>query len=361
MPQNVIEIEGPEVFEHSDVWDRIALLRGNFFQSSTWSRAWWEYLEGRAELVSGLATRNGEIVGIAPMARIAFPLSRKVPLAVPVATLAGSIRGAADHLGMITEPGDDEVNRRLVEWVSRRFRGTLLIPNVPTDSIVSEVLAAKLRVVSSERCPQVRIDPGMAFDDLTAEWSKNRRKKLGQIRRRFGRMGGTTQWLDTRAQVDSHLSTVFELHEMRMADSGRSSAFTEDRDIESFHRSIARARGRQFGSWVQVASVDDQTVGALYGFRMGSTYHVYQSGWHPEWAEHSVGLVQYVAALEHVVEAGGRLFDMCRGADDYKLRLANAVSEENTYARLRGFSGAALGARYRLRGSEPSVSVEDDA
>jgi CelD/BcsL family acetyltransferase involved in cellulose biosynthesis len=205
----------------------------------------------------------------------------------------------------------------------------------------------------------------MSFRDVTASWTKNRRKTIGRRRREFAARGGELVWLDQPALVARALPHVFELHRVRRHSLGLPTGFGTTPNSRAFHERLAETDDETSGTWIQLARVGDEIVGALYGFRLGSTYSVYQSGWDPAWQDSSLGLVQYAAAFEHVVEHEGTCFDMCRGADAYKLRFATETKVEHSYIAPRTIAGHALRARLRLsswrreRSAPPSTAAED--
>ena len=272
-------------------------------------------------------------------------------MAVRAVTNAGSGRGGADHGGFAVLPDApgkavDLLWRWALEW---RPDHSLLLANLSRDSAITRLAAESLRPVDSEECPLVRIPPGASFDDVRSSWTKNRRKTIGKRQREFAAAGGRFEWLSDPKDVGRALPHVFALHARRRDELGLTTTFGADAESRAFHNQLAASSDEVSGCWVQLAQVGSDVVGGLYGFRLGTTYSVYQSGWDPAWSASSLGLVQYAEALHQVVDAGGTTFDMCRGADPYKLRFANEVAIEHSYARLRGISGLLLSARWTAR------------
>ena len=69
--------------------------------------------------------------------------------------------------------------------------------------------------------------------------------------------------------------------------------------------------------------VDGRPVAAFLGWRLGARFAFYQSGFDPEWAEHSVGSVLLGMTIRSAIEEGAHEFDMLLGTEPYKRRFAD--------------------------------------
>src|SRR3954447_3010174 len=322
---------------------------GSFFQTASWCVAWCAKLAPRAELVVAKVFIGDVLVGGAALAvldQVALP--RPIP-AINVVTNAGSGRGSADHGGFPVRNGHLEVGEYLWQWVlDWRADLPLLLSHLDPGTPLGELAAQHLTNVGSEQCPVTGIDPGSTFEDVSSLWTKNRRKMIRKRRRQFDAAGGAFEWIDGPAHVAASLPALFRLHRARRASLGFSTGFGADWSSRAFHQLLAEMGDSTCGSWIQLARVRGEIVGALYGFRLNSTYSVYQSGWDPRWQDVSLGLVQYATALQNVVEHGATRFDMCRGPDPYKMRFATDIQIESSYVAQRGLQGHLLASRLQF-------------
>jgi CelD/BcsL family acetyltransferase involved in cellulose biosynthesis len=184
-----------------------------------------------------------------------------------------------------------------------------------------------------------------------ASWTRNRRKTIRRKLADFEGAGGSFEWIDEPSAVTAALPTVFALHAARRRSLGAATRFGASATNRAFHRALATTSEPSCGAWVQLARVGTDVVGALYGFRLGGCYSVYQSGWRPDpvWEQLSLGLIQYSRSFDRVIEAGASRFDMCRGADPYKLRFATDRVVETTYLDPSGVAGRLVLVRAALR------------
>ena len=87
-----------------------------------------------------------------------------------------------------------------------------------------------------------------------------------------------------------------------------------------------------------------QTVAALYGFSIGSTFQFYQCGMHPAWLNLGVGQLIVGGSIHEAIRAGHAEFDFLRGDESYKAQWAE-LSRWTVTVRLFDRRPASLAAR----------------
>jgi len=112
----------------------------------------------------------------------------------------------------------------------------------------------------------------------------------------------------------------FDLHDRRFAEGGGSSLSAER--ARSFHLDFAKAAMEQ--GWLRLwfLELDGSPAAAWYGWRLGDRYSYYNSGFDPEHASLSPGLVLISAVIESAFEEGATEFDFLLGEESYKYRFA---------------------------------------
>jgi CelD/BcsL family acetyltransferase involved in cellulose biosynthesis len=113
------------------------------------------------------------------------------------------------------------------------------------------------------------------------------------------------------------LPVLFELHRLRWSERGGSDGL-DGHGIAAFHEELSRLaldRGwlRLFVLWL-----GSSPAAALYGFRYGSVFYFYQSGFDPAYRKLSVGLVAMGLAIQSAIEEGASTFDLLHGEEAYK-------------------------------------------
>jgi CelD/BcsL family acetyltransferase involved in cellulose biosynthesis len=119
------------------------------------------------------------------------------------------------------------------------------------------------------------------------------------------------------------LRMLMALHAARWHEHGISEAFHRA-PLVAFHDEVSRlalARG-----WLRLylLRVDGEPVAALHGFSYGGVFSYYQSGFDPEWAGRSVGLVTLGLVIQAAYSEGLRELDLLHGSEGYKGHWARA-------------------------------------
>src|SRR5262249_21736086 len=132
-----------------------------------------------------------------------------------------------------------------------------------------------------------------------------------------------------------------ELHEKRWAGQGGSDAMGGAATLD-FHREMVVRLAKEGRLGFDELWADGACRATIYGIRAGSSHCFYQSGYDPEWAKKSVGLVCLGLSIEAAQAEGARTYDLLRGTESYKFDWATRTRELAT-VRLVGRSlGTAL-------------------
>lgn len=341
-------------------WDDLVVRAGaSFFQTSAWTRSWWEVLAGEPPGTVTAAVAEGTWQAMCALCMGQEALHRRLPLPLRHVTMAGSGPGASDHNQVLLALDADPVLRTQV-WndAVQRWKGrAIAVRNAPFDHPAAA--STDFRAVDRHLVPQLRISA--SYDEIESSWTKNRRRSLRKKTRRFAEAGGEFRWLDKPGEVMDALHVVFDLHERRREALAAPSRFAHDEANREFHRRLVDYASDPSSVWVQLAELRGEPVGALYGFRAGGVYSVFQSGWDPTAAEFSVGLIQYAHALREAIQREASLFDMCRGDDRYKRRFSGQLVEEQTLVRPCGVSGRLLALKLSHRQKPTSAELVEDA
>ncbi|WP_437716865.1 GNAT family N-acetyltransferase [Sorangium sp. So ce448] len=168
-------------------------------------------------------------------------------------------------------------------------------------------------VEKHEACPAVMIPEGVAPDEL---FPPGMRARVARARKRLARAGDLRLDVADAATVDELLDALFANHKARWRSRGEGGVL--DEALRPFHREAARAlcaRGalRLFG-----LRLDGRIIASLYGFAERGGLASYITGFDPELAWYSPGLVMLASAIEHAAREGARTVDFLRGREPYK-------------------------------------------
>jgi CelD/BcsL family acetyltransferase involved in cellulose biosynthesis len=320
-------------------WDDLALSTGgSYFQTGTWAVAWWDRLAGRPETRIGVwRDRSGALEGVCAVSRVTQPLLRSGGPTVRMWVNTGSGAGAGDHLGWPARP---ELRSDLITWAVESTSGPVVLANLTAEAARGLPAAGFDKV---EDNPTLVAALGPASDWFPG--SSDFAKKLRYFERQLEKAGISIGMVPASG-IDADLfRRLLELHAVRAEDMGWGSSF--DRDREVFHRHLIEGASDDRGPMACVARLDEEVVGVLYGFRFGSTFAYYQTGWSQEYVKQSLGSVLVTTAMRHAAETGASTFDFLRGDDAYKRRFGAVPLADSTWALQRGIAGAAVGLRRR--------------
>jgi len=98
---------------------------------------------------------------------------------------------------------------------------------------------------------------------------------------------------------------------------------------------------------MQVLERDGMAVAALLGFRYGSTFCSYRTGWDPSLRSLGLGLLLHSDAIRRASSLGCGRYDFLRGTEPHKYTLGGVDAIESTSVVARGVAGRLLVERER--------------
>ncbi|WP_437280961.1 GNAT family N-acetyltransferase [Sorangium sp. So ce375] len=291
----------------SALWERCPAATA--FQRPEWLIPWCRALG--PEEVLALVFRSAEgLVGLAPLAvhrigdeRVVALLGAGITDYNDVLAVSGYERAVADATLACLEARADAWDA--ADLHDLRGSSPLLLAEAPA--------GWSDEVEKHEACPAVAIPEGAGPDAL---FSRAMRARIARARKRLARAGDLRVDVAGPASVDELLDALFANHRARWCSRGEGGVL--DEALRPFHREAARglcARGalRLFG-----LRLDGRIIASLYGFAERGGLASYITGFDPELAWYSPGLVMLASAIEHAAREGARTVDFLRGREPYK-------------------------------------------
>jgi CelD/BcsL family acetyltransferase involved in cellulose biosynthesis len=260
-------------------------------------------------------------------------LHPRARVSVPVARLAGTGRGAADHAAPLVDPATPELARPVSQWLEHAAGRRSLVFAAANRGLVAAPPDAHL--VERVECPRLDL-PTAASQSGHVGRSRNFRVQLGRFERRLAAAGVTCTWREPGALGPGAVDALFELHHANRDERGRTSSL--DGDL----RALLHACARRDGIAGVVAAKGDEVVGVLLGFPWRDWFGAYQSGWDTTYAHDSIGSVLLACAIRGAAAHGTRTFDFLRGGEAYKYRFGAERAYDDVAIVPRGVSGRAL-------------------
>jgi CelD/BcsL family acetyltransferase involved in cellulose biosynthesis len=294
---------------------------GNMFLSPDWLQPWWEHFgEGREQQI--LCVReNGRLIGLLPL------FAEKVRLggveARRIAFLGDGDTGC-DYLDALAEPGRErEVLEHCLAALMKQPWDLCDLDGLWRESFTAGQLAARfpprrgallrdarLRFV----CPHIPLQG--TYDDFLR--TLGRRENLRRREKWIFRQPGVSIACAKAPEEAARATEEFlQLHRARWAVEGGSDGLSEERH-ENFHRAASQRLAQTGALRMYTLYVARRPVASVYGVVHGGKFNYYQSGYDPNWAPRSVGLVLLARTVSDAFGEGLREFDFLRGDEGYK-------------------------------------------
>ena len=325
----------PELIE---AWDDLAeATGGSYFQTGSWALAWWDHLAGQPETrVAMWRGSDGSLEAVCAVSRVRRPLLTGKGPTVAVWTNAGSGAGAGDHLGW--PASTDRRRQAQLDWALATCSGPVMLSNLASDRTAG---------LANRGFDLIDLSPTLAAPLGSGEnWfpgSNDFRKKLRYYGRQLDKAGVKLEVVDATRIDGGLLDRLLDLHAARSDHMGWGTHFDADR--RGFHLQLIDHGREGRGPAMCVARRDDEVVGILYGFRFGSSFSYFQTGWSNEFVKQSLGSVLVWHTMEWAAENGATMFDFLRGDDEYKRRFGAEPRSDTTWMLARRAAGKALRAR----------------
>lgn len=294
------------------------------FLSWEWQYSWWKHLAGRRTLNLLTVRRGGRLLAIAPLAR--RPPQRRRLLPFSALEFLGTGAAGSDYLDLIVRRGEEEPAVTALAAHLARHAITLELAQVDAASSHVQRLAIKLEELGwwqlreqSDVCPFVSLAGhswATYFESLGGAHRYNFRRRLRNLHKRHN--VEFVQACDD-AERREMLQALAGLHQKRWNALDVQGAFSEV-EVIRFHDEWTRLAMQHRWLRIYILRLDGVPVASLYGFRYGDTFYFYQSGFDPDHAKSSVGMLVLGLAIESAIGEGVSECDLLHGDEAYKFR-----------------------------------------
>jgi CelD/BcsL family acetyltransferase involved in cellulose biosynthesis len=290
----------------------------SIFLTWEWLHSWWGRLSGARRLHILTVRRGTELVAIAPLAAMGTNW-----LGLSTLEFLGTGRVGSDYLDVIIRRGEEEQALQVLTSHLARSGAILDLKQLRTTSSAGRKMVSSLRrsgclvrSTRAHRCPFIDLR-GLSFETyLSSLGSEHRYNFQRRLRRLETKHRLRFECVSSEARRREVLPILFELHRLRWESRGGDGLVGPE--IREFHDDVtglALDRGwlRLFVLWL-----GGSPGATLYGFRRGSVFSFYQSGFDPRFSRLSVGLVAMGLAIKSAIEEGAHEFDLLHGEEPYK-------------------------------------------
>ena len=292
-----------------------AAPRGSIFLTPLWSRTWWRhYGGGRPLAILTARSAEGDLVGVAPFFGDGESLA-----------LVGS-DDLLDYRDILTRPGFEEaVIDGFLSHLEAEVPGwsSVVLNSVPEESGAIRILEGMARergltfaIEKEDDCPVLDLPPSWE-DFLGGLGSKYRHEIRRKTRKAFKGEDVSVAWIRDRDDLGAALESFVHLHAL----SSPTKADFMARGRRRFFEDLVVAFQELGMLKLCFLQQGDKRLAALLCFDHASTRFAYNSGYDPEYASLSPGIVLFAESIRNAIEEGCGRFDLLRGTETYKRRL----------------------------------------
>ena len=314
-------------------WDQLLADSASdcVFLTWEWLRTWWSHLAERRQLRIVVVRSGGELVALAPLAVRPGSVTRLFPFRVVEFLGSGTV--GSDYLDLIIRRGAEA---EALDALSRALGPSALmlkLGQLRGSCSVAAHLGGRL-TQSGWTSVQTKVNTSPFIDlrghtwtsylaTLGSEHRYNTQRKMKNLAKHF-------EVAFERVEHEYHrgpaLQVLIALHNKRWIEHGNSDAFHTSEQV-AFHEEFTACALRCGWLRLYILRLDGKPASALYGLRYGQTFCFYQSGFDPQYARHSVGLVTMGLAIKSAIEEGAEEYDLLHGGEAYKFHWAKESSE----------------------------------
>ena len=314
-------------------WDQLLADSASdcVFLTWEWLRTWWSHLAERRQLRIAAVRSGGKLVALAPLAVRPGSARRMFPFRVVEFLGCGTV--GSDYLDVIVRKGAEA---EALDALSRALSSSALMlqfGQLRGSQSVAAQLGGRLGQwgwksgqAKVNSCPFIDLHDHTwtsYLATLGSEHRYNAQRKMKSLSKQFEVVFERVEDEDHRGPA---LQVLIALHNKRWIEHGHSDAFHTAGHVAFHEEFTARALRR---GWLRlyVLRLDGKPASALYGLRYGQTFYFYQSGFDPQYARHSVGLVTMGLAIQSALKEGVEEYDLLHGGEAYKFHWAKQSRE----------------------------------
>jgi CelD/BcsL family acetyltransferase involved in cellulose biosynthesis len=297
-------------------WDDLvrAMPRPSPFLLHVWLAAWWRNYGDDATLTVHTASRDGALLGAAPM----FTRSR---MGVTVTSFLGGEHSALADL-LLAPGAGPSVSVDLTRRIAGAEPGYLDVHGLPSDSRLAETLGSSMEVMARVESPVLDLTGGWE-DVYNAKTSSKKRNLHRRRRRQLGELGRLEVQIARSPQaLAPALEEAFRLHRLRWDGRPDGSDFGSTRG-QRFHRAALSELAELDIPRIVLLTLDGRAIAFHYYFAFEGRMIVHRLGFDPVFGRYSPGLVNTLDTIEAAAAEGLTRVEFLGGAERYKVELAD--------------------------------------
>ncbi len=319
------------------------LADSHLFQSYEWQRCWWKYFGHNHRLHIIVFRKQGDLVGIAPfyvektplMFKFSYWRLRFIGSTVPTASSVGTFidYSPTDYLDLIVSPGyEDQIVDIFFLYLEKAgdHFNQVDFDEVSDDSFIVRKIVPRLEQVKwsykkerRETCPKINL-PG-SMEEYLFELPGKVRYELRYAMRAVTEKGlYNIEDAHSIDQVREIFNDFVELHQTRWNRQGMPGIFA-DPNFKNFLSEVTEAFHDKGWLKLKKACAGNRTLAIDYAVVFNNRVYDYQKALDDTspLSKYGPGKTLFYDLMCEAIEGGCEVFDLLRGDEKYKMRIAN--------------------------------------
>jgi len=292
----------------------------NPFLSWDWQWGWWKVFGADRDLRCLVVSDSDQVLGIVPL--------QSKSAGRPVWGFGGGAE-LSDHLGFLFRPSRGaEVAAAALEHLfhseSQESPAVLDLHYLLDGSPALEALGqAAEQLEVGQELTQEEVSPQVILDGDFEEYLTQRlnKKDRHELRRKVRRLDSEQPEWSLITQKELGLEAAIDAFFPILRASGPHKAEFLTPEVETFIRSACRSFEERGWLRLQFIKAGGKLTAATLGFTVSGTWHLYNSGYQPEAAALSPGLLCVAEGIRVAIDEGCHTADFLRGSEAYKYHL----------------------------------------
>lgn len=281
------------------------------FFTPQWQKAWWQEFGGGKELLLLSVRQNGELIGIAPMMRSGETIS----------LIGGG--DVCDYMDFIALEGQEvAVLSQLLDYLEPMDWNSFDLQSLLPHSIalghfvpLAKERGYPVEIMTEDVSPQLVLPS--SWEDYLSQLKRKDRHELQRKLRRLSKVPCHFYLVEGGEQLPQDLEDFFRL--FQQGKGGKGEFMTNQ--MRGFFEAMASSVATKGYLRLAFLDVDGKRVACAICFDCWDHFHLYNSGYDPDYASLSVGLLCKAFCIREGILEGKRRFDFLRGAEPYKYDL----------------------------------------
>ena len=307
-------VETTDFDQIEEQWEELlpVSITNTVFVTPWWQKIWWEHF-GTDSQLRIYAVRNGNrLLGIAPMR-----------LREGVLSFLGDTDLFDYHDFVVLRDAEEAFYEALCDHLAGADWHTMHLGSLPEGSPTLKYMMRMgdgndLSIVVSDEDKAPVAELPSSWEEYLAGLKRHDRHELRRKLRRLEKAGAPQQYTsNSLGSLTDSMADFFRL--LRSSGPEKATFLTDAR--ERFFLDVASELASRGQLRLYFLEVGGRRVASCICFDYGGAYLLYNSGYDPEYASLSVGLLNKALCIQEAIERGRGRFDFLRGTERYKYNL----------------------------------------